>query len=244
MPHFLKTSVALTPLSTSLLLPLICRGPDTREGAGGRGWGRLKMGRVTMFSLLPVIVDVAGTVCLLHKWMWFFLSQGKCSAERSHCGVHIFKMKATIWSRFIEVIHKEKLCVIVVSSGGSLVFQFKAWFVCKSWSRLRPDTASRLRSASCRREAKMLGPCWKRWRRGRSSMSSLTAHTKHRRTSSSRWPAQTPHNKQSKSKKTNPIRFSFTGEQSLACVFTLLLVSFSLYAGLVKSLSVKSRTED
>lgn len=224
MPHFLKTPVALTPLSTRLLLPLICRGPDTREGAGG-GWGRLKMGRVTMFSLLPVIVDVAGTVRFPNKWMWFFLSQDKRSAETSDCGVCVFKMKATIWSRFVEVIYKEKLYVIVVSSGGSLVFQFKAWFVCKSWSRLRPDTASRLRSASCRREAKMLVPCWKRWRRGRSSTSSLTARTKHRRTSSSRWPTQTPHNKQQKTaKKQIQLVFSFTGEQCLACVFTLLLV--------------------
>lgn len=162
-----------------------------------------------MFSSLPVIVDVAGTVRFPNKWMWFFLSQGKRSAERSDCGVRVFKMKTTMWSRFVEVVHKEKLYAIVVSSGGSLVFQFKAWFVCKSSSRLRPDTASRLRSASCRREAKMLGPCWKRWRRGKSSTSSLTARTKHRRTSSSRWPMQTPHNKQSNSKKTNPVRFFF-----------------------------------
>lgn len=155
-----------------------------------------------------------------------FLSQGKRSAEcqRSDSRVCIFKMKTTIWSRSVEVIHNEKLYVIVVSSGGSLVFQFKAWFVCKSWSRLRPDTASRLRSASCRREAKMLVLCWKRWRRGRSSTSSLTARTKHRPTSSNRWPTQTPHNKESVRKNQIQLDFSFIGEQSPARVSASLLV--------------------
>lgn len=73
------------------------------------------------------------------------------------------------------------------SHEGLLVFWIKGWFVCKSWSKLHPDTALRSRSASYLQEVKMLVPCWKRWRRGRSFTSSLTALTRHQLMFSSRW---------------------------------------------------------
>lgn len=140
---------------------------------------------------------------------------------------------------------------MVKPSCDSLFFffspHFKAWFVCKSWSRLHPDTASRSRSASCPQGAKTPGPYWKRWRRARSSTSSSTARTRRPPTSSSRWPTQTSREKKvcfctkkKKKKKSaqkrrpvrNPIRFLF--HRRIISFLALLSVSFSLDAGLVE----------
>lgn len=80
-----------------------------------------------------------------------------------------------IWNGLVSLTHV------------TCLFPSQDWFVCKSWSKLHPGTASKSRFASCRQEVKTLDLCWKKWRKGRSFMSSLTALIKHPPMFWSRW---------------------------------------------------------
>lgn len=197
--------------------------------------------------VLPVTVDFSGMEGFPNKWLWSSSPRAKCQTEKTFqdeniqpCSMSLCKKLTTKWN----------WTAMVKPSCDSLSFffslHFKAWFVCKSWSRLHPDTASRSRSASCPQGAKTPGPYWKRWRRARSSTSSSTARTRRPPTSSSRWPTQTSHEKkvcfctkkqkqkseQKRRPVRNPIRFVF--HRRIISFLALLSVSFSLDAGLVE----------
>lgn len=180
-----------------------------------------------------------------NKWLWSPPPQpgAKMTNRKRHSKINNTWKRCSAQSQ----IELRPLTKPAVTLSFVPVCIFKAWFVCKSWSRPRPGTASRSRSASCPPGAKTPGPCWKRWRRARSSTSSSTARTRRPPTSSSRCLTQTSHMKKfvvvktegKKTKQTkatankkNPIRFF--SHRRIILFLAFLMVSFPLRAGLVE----------